>query len=174
VNPTSTTTALTDLLAAAVAAFDQEGANTAPAIQFISHSQPITYGTDQLAVWTPGIRRTKPFPLTALSAVDKTVIPGLDLIIELWRSCWPGASVSAASKSLPAPQDITTAATTLANDAAALFGHISTLIAAGTLFPSLPTIRTSSDVSLSPLVALPPQGSLAGWRFPLALKLAIP
>jgi hypothetical protein len=173
VRPDTIETVLNDVLAACTDAFGQEGANKAPERMFVTHGQPVVT-SEQLVVWSPGVRPTKPFPLTRLGAIKDSVIPGLDVTIELWRSCWPVPKAQGPTAQLASPEALTKAALSLANDAASLFGYVSGLAAAGTLFPSLPTLGTSSDVALLPLVSLAPQGALAGWRWPVALKLAIP
>lgn len=173
-DPTSITTALGDILTACTDAFAQDGTNPAPGLMFVTHGQPITYGVDQLAIWTPGLRTTKPFPLTRLSAIRTSVIPALDITIELWRACWPLPAVSSASKQLPNATAISTATAFLDNDAATLYGHIADLATHGHLFPSLPTIGKADDVQLQTLAPLAPQGALAGWRWPISVKLAIP
>lgn len=177
-NPSTAATALNDVLVACQAAFAQEGTNEPPTLAYITHGPPQVFPldtpTDRLIVYSPGIRSVKPMPLTRLSAIQETVIPALDIVIELWRDIWPLPEVSSVAKQTPTGDTFTEAALSLANDACALFGYVGGLAVHGELFPSLPTIGKASDLALSPLVQLAPQGRLAGWRWPIALKLAIP
>lgn len=170
--PTTLVTVLTDLLTACENAYTQAGAPTVPSRRFVTHGVPVVEG-EQLTVNSGGVSATHPFPLAQLRAVKTTVVPSALVTIEVWRSCWPAADVTSPSKTLPSPAKFTAAAEALAKDAATLFGWIGQLAADGGLLPSLPTIATASDVSLSPMVPLGPQGTLAGWRWPIAVKLSV-
>lgn len=171
-NPDTLNLILGDVLAACATAYAQTGAPNAPARMFQTHGQPIVEG-EQLTVSTLGISTVHPFPLAQLRAVRTVAVGSAGVSIEVWRSCWPAPeATSHASKNLPDPGKLTAAAQILQQDAATLWGWLAQQITQGTLIPSIPTIRDAADVSMSPMVALGPQGLLAGWRFPIAVKLS--
>lgn len=171
-NPDVLQTVLTDLLTACENAYGQTDAPKIPARRWVTHGQPVVEG-EQLTVTTFGLAATHPFPLQQVRAVKTSVVASAQCSIEVWRTCWPTATATAAAKTLPAPTKFQDAALALALDAATLFGWISQLAAQGGLIPSLPGISRAEDVSLGQMVPLGPQGTLAGWRWPVAVKLSV-
>lgn len=162
-----------DLLAACAQAYTEMAyAPKVPERRFVTHGQAVAVG-EQLTVSCAGVKLGKPFPLPQISQVETVAIPQADFVIEIWRAGWPPPEMSSASKSLPDPSSVADAAITLSRDAATLFAYISNLSALGGLLPSIPEIETSARMSLQPMVPLGPVGQLAGWRWPMSVKLAI-
>lgn len=166
-------TLLTDLLQSCVDAFDEvPNAPAAPVRRLVSFGEPPWYPGDTLGVWCSGLRIVSPFPLTQLRAVQSADVPAADLTILILRDCWPQPNVTtSASSSYPEPADIQAAALTAMADGSTLEAHLSMLAAKGGLFPSVPLLN--GDVALSPMVPVGPQGGHVGWRWPIAVKLAI-
>jgi hypothetical protein len=168
-------TVATDLLAGIVASFSQPNTPTVPARQIVTHGAPVVQpSVEELAVYVTGVRSTRPFPLPRVSAVKVSVLPAVEIMVELWRACWPVPSVNPANKALAEMSAYTAAALALAEDAATMFGYVADLATAGGLFPSLPTIDRSEYVALSSMVPLGPSAAMAGWRWPIAVYLAVP
>lgn len=171
-NPLTLRTVMRDVLAAATAAYEAEGAPKVPALRYLMHGTP-TWAGEQLVVWSPGLLSSGPFPLPKLRAVRTTIIPGAQLNIEVIRECWPVTEGTNVRQTAPGPDQWTDAAEMAALDASTLFSHIAQQITVGTLCPSLPGLRGADDFALSPMVPLGPLGARFGWRLPLAVKLAV-
>lgn len=167
-------TLCTDLLQTCIDAYTTiPGAPAAPAFQFVSFGEPLTYPDSQLAVWCTGIRLVNPFPVTKSSTPNfAAVMPAADLMVLVQRACWPTPSVTTpSSSSLPKTADIQAAAIAANLDASVLTAHLTQLSVKGGMFPSLP-IR-NGDVSMSPLLPVGPAGGHVGWRGTVTVKLAI-
>lgn len=171
-NPNVYALVLTDVLAACVDAYAQDGAPRLPKRAFTCHGQPPVEG-EQLVVWSGGLSSTHPFPLAQLRAAKTTVVGSALVNIEVWRTCWPAPSASGVAAALPAPQAFTDATDVLARDAITLFGTLADLAVKGGLCPHLPGVSTASDVALGQMLPLGPQGTLAGWRWPMSVKLSV-
>lgn len=173
-NPNTLVLILGDVLQAVTNAYGQTGAPDIPARVFTTHGTPVVEG-EQLTVSSLGISATHPFPLAQLRAVRSTVVGSAGISIECWRSCWPLPNVTGnVGGTYVDPSAYSKASQALALDAVTVWGWIADLATAGTLVPSIPTIRDSADVSISPMVPLGPQGNVAGWRLQLAVKLSVP
>src|SRR5262249_30445688 len=112
-----------------------------------------------------------PFPLTQLRAPKETITPGADFAIEVWRACWPQPNVTGAGSQLASPSAFQDAALLLQQDLATLVGYLTTLGLEGLLLPSFPALKTAQDVAFGVPVPLGPTGPVAGWRWPLQVKL---
>lgn len=171
-NPTVLPTILADVLAACVAAYSQDGSPNLPKRQFVTHGVPVAAG-EQLTVSAGWVGPTKPFPLAQQRAARGSIVGGTLINIEVWRTCWPDAQISAPSKTLPAPTKLQDAGLLLAADATTLFGWIADLAVRGGLCPHVPSIAAADDVAVGQMVPLGPSATLAGWRLPLTVKLSV-
>jgi hypothetical protein len=172
VNPDVLPTILADVLAACAAAYTQEGAPPVPKRQFVTHGQAVA-SDEQLTVATGWVGPTRPFPLAQQRAVKSSVVGAALINVEVWRTCWPTAGGTNVQTTLPSPTKLQDAGLLLAADATTLFGWISTLAANGGLCPNVPGISTAEDVGLGQMVPLGPSATLAGWRWPITVKLSV-
>lgn len=162
-----------DLLRAAAAAYTEvENAPPVPALQFVTHGDPVWYGS-QLTVSIGVVRPAGPFPAASAGPARSSVIPSAEFWLEVVRDGWPQARASAAGAQRPDPAKLTAAAELLAADAAAIFFHVSALAVRGALFPSQPTIL-KGDAAVGEMISRPPNGGRAGWRWPVRVKLTLP
>ena len=162
-----------DVMDACVAAYGQDGAPNVPARTFITHGIPTVTG-EQLTVATLGISTVHPFPLAQLRAVRTNAVGSTGMSIEVWRSCWPTFEASSpVNKTRPSPSTYTEAASALLLDAATIWGWIADQVTQGTLIPSISTIADASDVSISPMIPMGPQGTYVGFKLPIAVKLSV-
>lgn len=164
---------LDDLLKACVDAYAAlEVAHGPPQRQLKTHGQTPAADGEQLVVSCTSVRPARPFPATDIGPQYQALIPAADLSIWLWRACWPTADSHAQQITLPTPDAIAEAAARLAEDASTLFAYVSQLAVTGTLFPSVAGLGVGA-VTVQSMVPLEPSGKLAGWRWPLTVKLAI-
>lgn len=174
-NVSTVSSLMTDLLATTLAAYENtEDAPEPPKRAYTTWGQPLPYEGAQITVSFVSLSVGGPFPITKVAAPKTTIVPSLALVVEIVRPCWPGADVSTAAKSLPAPEAFTEATDLLARDVGTVFPYLADRAVKGGLFPSVPTIGTSQDVAIGTLTPTGPSGNRAGWRLPVTIKVSAP
>lgn len=168
------TTLSTDLLKACVDAYAQvPAAGEPPERRYVTHGPAVAAG-DQLTVAVSGFKVSQPFPTTQTGPIQRSAVGAAELTVELYRRCWPVPDLGPASSSLPSAESLTDAASLLAEDAATVWLWVAGLASLGNLFPSVDGLIGVGDTAALPMLPVPVSGQVAGWRWPIVVKLAIP
>lgn len=165
--PLSVESVLAEILAACVGAYSHtDGAPELPDRRYVTHG-PIVADDEQLVVSSAGLRTAKAFPGATSAAVDCAVVAQLDAVVEVWRCCWPMTDDEGHA---PTADVLNEAGLKLARDVSTLWPYVAGLATAG----GLVTGATCHDVALGTMTPQGPQGGMAGWRWPISVKLALP
>jgi len=143
---------------------------------YISHNAPAVDCCDILVVYAEFIRPSIGMGFNAQYVTGGRVLNQcnnlgrvLDLVIELWRPCFPTV-VDNAYHPFPATEDTDAAARALLEDAWALQCSLIGAACDGSIWPDSVS-RDCLDMAWGDMQPLGPQGGCAGWRWLLTFEL---
>lgn len=156
-----------ELLGFCAAALDTLPAG-APARQYVAIGPP-ALDCEQLTVHVFQVGEATTSPLTpALERFERAVkTPRVNLVfmvVTIARDCYPGPTGKNANRP-PEPADLNAAARTISADGWLLWNVLPAALRAGELWGSC------NLTGWEPLQPIPPSGLIAGWTFPLQVKI---